>query len=147
LDKAGTVRAGDSNFFYGNGNEDHQLGTGFFVRVHHRIVSAGKRVEVVNDRMSYIVLRGRWCNIIVLNMHAPSEENSDDLKNSFHEELEQVFYHFPKYHMKILLGDFNAKAGKENIFKLTIRNKSLHQDSNDSGDRIVNSATSKNLAF
>jgi len=31
--------------------------------------------------MSYIVLRGRWCNIIVLNVHAPpSEEKSDDSK-------------------------------------------------------------------
>jgi hypothetical protein len=45
------------------------------------------------------------------------------------EELEQVFYHFPKYHMKILLGDFNGKVGRENIFKPTIGNESLHQDS------------------
>ena len=35
--------------------------------------------------------------------------------------------------MKILLGDFNEKLGIENIFKLTIRNESLHQDSNDNG--------------
>jgi len=48
--------------------------------------------------------------------------------------------------MKILLGDFNAKVGTENIFKLTIGNDSLHQDSNDNGVRIVNFATSKNLA-
>jgi hypothetical protein len=41
------------------------------------------------------------------------------------------FYHFPKYYMKVLLGDFNAKFGKENIFKLTIRSGSLHQDKND----------------
>jgi len=55
-------------------------------------------------------------------------------------ELEQVFYHFPKYHMKILL-DFNAKVGRENIFKPTISNESLHLVSNDNGVRIVNFAT------
>jgi hypothetical protein len=67
--------------------------------------------------MSYRVLSGCWCNIIFLNGNAPSEEKSDDSKDSFYEELEQVFYNFPKYHMKILLGDFNAKVGTENFFK------------------------------
>ncbi len=47
--------------------------------------------------------------------------------------------------MKILLGDFNAKVGRENTFTPTIGNESLHQDSNDNGVRIVNFATSKNL--
>jgi len=47
--------------------------------------------------------------------------------------------------MKIPLGDFNAKVGRENIFKSTIGNESLHQDSNDNGVRIVNFATSQNL--
>ena len=88
-DREDTVRAGDYNFFYGKGNENHQLGKGFFV--HHRIVSAVKKAEFVSDRVSYIVLRGRWCNIIFLNVQAPSEEKSDDSKDSFYKELEQVF--------------------------------------------------------
>ena len=58
----------------------------FFVQ--YRIVSAVKTVEFVSDRVSYIVLRGRWCNIKVLNVHAPSEDKSDDSKDSFYEELE-----------------------------------------------------------
>ena len=57
------------------------MGTRVFV--HHRIVSAVKRVEFVSDRVSYIVVRGRWCNIIVLNVHATSEEKSNDSKDSF----------------------------------------------------------------
>ena len=68
------------------------MGTWYFV--HHRIVSAVKRVEFVSDRMSYIVLRVRWCNIIVGNVHAPSEEKSDDPRDRFDEELEQIFHHF-----------------------------------------------------
>jgi hypothetical protein len=47
--------------------------------------------------------------------------------------------------MKILLGDFNAKVGRENILKPTIGNGSLHLDGNDNGVRIINFATSKNL--
>jgi len=69
-------------FFYGKEKENPSVGGRFFF-VHHRIVSAFKRVEFVSDRMSYIVLRGRWFNIIVLNVCAPSEDKSDDSKDSF----------------------------------------------------------------
>jgi hypothetical protein len=57
--------------------------------------------------VSYIVLRVCWCNIIVLYVHAPSEEKSDNSKDSFYEELDQVFHNFPQYLMKIMLGDNN----------------------------------------
>jgi len=69
-----------------------------------------------------------WYNSSILNVHAPIEEKSDDSKDSFCEELEQVFDHFCKYHTKVLLQDFNAKMERENIFKLTIGNEGLHQD-------------------
>jgi hypothetical protein len=71
--------------FYAKGNESHQLGTDF--SVHQRIVLAIKRVEFVSDRMSYIVPRGRCCNIIILNVQASTEEKSDESKDSFYEEL------------------------------------------------------------
>jgi hypothetical protein len=79
-------------------NENHELGIGAFV--HKGIVSAVKRVEFVSDRMSYIILRGRWCHIIVLNVHAPTEDKTDDVKDSFYKQLERVFNKFPKYYMK-----------------------------------------------
>jgi len=80
-DKADTVREGDYIFFYEKGNENYHLWTGKFL--HHRILSSVKRAEIVCDMMCYIVLRGRWFNIIVLNVHTPNEEKSDNAKDNF----------------------------------------------------------------
>jgi hypothetical protein len=44
--------------------------------------------------IGYIIQRGHWCHIIVLNVHAPIEDKIDDVKNSFYEELELVFNKF-----------------------------------------------------
>jgi hypothetical protein len=69
-----------------------------------------------------MTLRGRWCDNIFLNVHAPTEDKSDDTKNSFYKKLECVLEQFPKYYMEILLGHFNAKLGKKYIVKPTVEN-------------------------
>jgi hypothetical protein len=63
-EKGGTEQEEDYAFFYGRGNGDHQLGTGFLV--HKRIISAARTVEFISNAMLYIILRERRCNIIVL---------------------------------------------------------------------------------
>jgi hypothetical protein len=56
----------------------------------------------------------------------PTEDKSDDTRDSFYEELEHVFNQFPKYHMKILLGELSAEVQREDIFIQTDGSKSLH---------------------
>ena len=118
------------------------MGTRYFV--HHRIVSAVTRVEIVSDRISYIVLRDHLCNIIVLNVYSSSEEKCDDSKDSFYEEFEKVCDQISKYSMKIILVDCNAKVGRANIINRIVGNDSLHQDSNDNGVKRVRFAHKKN---
>jgi hypothetical protein len=55
------------------------------------------------------------------------------------------FDEFPRYDTNILLGDFNAKVGREDIFKLTIWNKISHEISNNNGVKVLNFAIPKNL--
>jgi hypothetical protein len=61
--------------------------------------------------MSYITLKVCWCDIIVLNMHAPTEDKDDDIKDRFYGEVEQVYNQFRRYHIKILLRHFNEREG------------------------------------
>ena len=45
-------------------------------------------MEFISDRVSCITLKGRWCDIIVLNVHAPTEDKDDDIKYSFYESYD-----------------------------------------------------------
>jgi hypothetical protein len=89
----GTEPEGEYTFFYRKWNQKNEVGTVSFVC----FISAVKRVKFVSGRMSYIILRGRWCHIIVLNVHAPTGDKTGDWKKSFFEELERVFDKFAKY--------------------------------------------------
>ena len=51
--------------------------------------------------------------------------------------IKACFNHYAKYHTKFLLGNFNAKVGREYIFEPKIGNESLHQDSNNNDVRII----------
>jgi hypothetical protein len=71
-------------FLYGNWNANHHLGPGFFV--HQGITRAVKGLEFISDKMPYITLRGRWCDIVVLNVNTPTEDNKTDIKENLHQE-------------------------------------------------------------
>jgi hypothetical protein len=65
-------------------------------------------------------------------------------KKSFHEEREQVFGQYPEWHMKMLIGDFNAKLErKKDIFKPTNRNKHLQKPSNGKVVKVMTLAATK----
>jgi hypothetical protein len=126
---------GQGLYVYAN----HQLQTGFILR--KGIISAIKRVEFTSDSKS----GGRWRDITVLNVLPPTEVENGDPKDSFYEEPEGVFDQFLRHHVNILLGDFNTKERKEDIFKPATGNESLHKINNDNGVRVVNFATSINV--
>jgi hypothetical protein len=108
--------------------------------LHKRItILAIKRLRFVTDRKSYIILRESWCHIIVLKIHAKTEVRTVDMKDSISEEFVFIFNKCSKFHMKMLLGNFNAKESREDAVKLTIGNENLPKISKDNGVRVVSS--------
>ena len=90
-------------------------------------------------------LKGKFFNYSLINGHTPTEESEDEQKEDFYETLENVYDKCPKNDIKILLGDFNAQVGQEDIYYPTIGRHSKHNVTNDNGKRLILFATSRNM--
>ena len=84
-----------------------------------------------------MVLRGFWCGIIVLIVHAAIENDNVDPTDSYYEKLEQVFDYFAKFGVKILLQKLNAQLGKKDTFKMTNESENLNANSISNDASIV----------
>jgi hypothetical protein len=80
---------------FGKRNENFESDDFFVLK---RFIWLHKMMEFGSDRMSYVILGGRWCDTIVLNVHAPTEDTIDDVKGRFYEKRERVFDKFHIYH-------------------------------------------------
>jgi len=64
------------------------------------------------------------------NIHAPTEEKGEDTKERFYAELQQIQEKVPKHGLLIIIGDYNAKIGRERVYQTAIRNHTLHETAN-----------------
>ncbi|KAL4143877.1 hypothetical protein QTP88_006132 [Uroleucon formosanum] len=83
----------------------------------------------------------------LINCHAPTENKEDQSKEEFYNQIERVYDSILHRTRKIIIGDLNAKIGKEQIFKPTIGEHSLHEISNDNGSKLISFALSKNMTI
>ena len=99
----------------------------------------------ISDRMCYLRIRGRYQHISIINIHAHTEEKEDDTKNEHYELLEEEYSKLPGYDLKIILGDENAKIGREEEYRPAIGSFSKHDVTNDNGKRLIDFARGGNM--
>ncbi|CAG4964057.1 unnamed protein product [Colias eurytheme] len=130
-------------FYSGSNAGRHTYGTGFLVPTN--LLENVIRFEAISDRLCMIRVRGKFFNISIVNAYAPTEDADEDIKDKFYDHLETVYEQLPGYDAKIVVGDFNAKIGREDIFIPTIGKHSKHNTSNDNGVRLISFASSKGM--
>ncbi|ESO05752.1 hypothetical protein HELRODRAFT_77491, partial [Helobdella robusta] len=91
----------------------------------------------VNDRLMYARFKGYPRDIIVIVAYAPATNHSDDEVETFYEQLEQTLKTLPKKNVKIVVGDWNAKIGSDNIGFEEVMGKYGVGDRNDRGERLL----------
>jgi endonuclease/exonuclease/phosphatase family metal-dependent hydrolase len=81
----------------------------------------------------------------MINIHGPTEEKDELTKDYFYQVLEKTYNAAPGNNIKMVLGDFNAKLGREEEYQDVIGKHSLHHVTNDNGKRMTDFAISKNM--
>ena len=83
----------------------------------------------------------------IICVHAKMEEKDEMQKDDFHEDLERIYMKVPKHDTKVMMGDFNAKVGKESGLAPNVGKYSLHEETNNDGWRMIDFAITKNMAI
>lgn len=133
-----------TTFFYYE-SKSHDKGEGF--PVNDNIIFAIKIFVPINDRICYIVAKGKWFDIAFINYYASTVDKDNETKNDFYSRLETVYESIPSNVIKVVLGDFNAKVGREQWFRPVIGNESLDNTSNDNEERLISFTMTRDMTI
>jgi hypothetical protein len=101
--------------------------------------------EPYNDRLCKLRIKGKFNNLSIISAHAPAEEKPDEEIEKFYEYLQTVHNKIPKHDIVIMLGDLNAKIGKEDVYKNVAGKHTLHETRNGNREWICEYAIANGM--
>lgn len=129
--------------FFNSGAEDRMLGTGF-------VISKSLKRSIIDftpisNRICKLRIRSKYRKISIINVHCLTEDKDIEEKEKFYEDIEKIYNDIPRYDVKMVMGDFNAKLGKEEMYKPVIGDYSKHNETNENGKKLIEFATERDL--
>ena len=129
--------------YSGSEEKTGQPGTGFMMNT--AMKECLLEFEPQSNRICKIRLKGKFRNVTVISAHAPMNEKDEQEKESFYENLEDVYNRIPRYDTVIINGDFNAKIGKRDYQQQVAGPHTIHDTSNENGNMLTQFATRNRL--
>lgn len=130
-------------YYSGKNTGNRSFGTGFLVNLKRN--SQILEFKAINERICSLRVKSKFYNIYMICVHAPTEDKEEEEKEHFYHLLEEVYTNAPDHDMKIVIGDLNAKVGRESLYEPTIGKHSLHHHSNNNGCKLIQFAVAKNM--
>jgi hypothetical protein len=140
----GVIKKKDISLYYSGTKEQvGQAGTGFIIM--GRTINSVIGFKAINERLCKIRLKGKYNNVTLVNIYAPTKDKADSEKETFYEQLQLVIDQIPKSDTTVVLGDANAKLGKEDIYKEVSGKRTPHELTNINGEMPLEFAIGNNL--
>lgn len=131
------------DIYYSCHPSKREFGVGFAVRGKTRFCVT--RWTPINERLCILRVKARFYNISIICIHAPTNDTDDEVKDIFYEQLDRAYGSLPAHDMKLVIGDFNAKVGKEHTYAGTIGGHSIHNITTNNGMKMINFAAMRDM--
>jgi exonuclease III len=141
--KSGWFKKGNYAIMHsGNYNNKTVNGTGFLV--HKDVLPSVMGFEPISDRSCKLRIKGKFNNITLINVYAPTEDSEEEEIEEFYSHLSNICDSVSEHDSLILLGDFNARIGKENENTEIAGKHKLHEHTSNNGMKLCQLAQSHN---
>jgi len=132
-----------SLYYSGHSSKTGQAGTGFiFLKKMQNYVIG---FEPYNERLCKLQLKGKYNNNTLINVYAPTEDHTEEIKEQFYDDLQYLLDETSKNDIIIILGDVNAQLGKERLYNEVIGQHTLHEETNINGELLCEFACANNM--
>ena len=145
LAEAASLREKDFTFFWHGKSMDErrEYGVGFAVR--NSLLKMIDPPSNGSERILTIKLNTTTCLVTLISVYAPTLLASSDTKDEFYENLCATLLNVPSKDQVILLGDFNARVGRDHEAWPTCLGKFNVGKVNENGQRLLEFCTRFNL--
>ena len=130
-------------FYSRSDSKTEQTGTGFILLKNKQNYVIG--FELYNECLCKLRIRGKYNNITLIIVCAATEDNTDETKEQFYDNLQYLLDKTPKNDTIIILGDVNAQLEKERLYKEVTGQHTLHEETNRNGELLCEFAYANNI--
>jgi hypothetical protein len=95
--------------------------------------------------MCKVRIKGKFYNTTVINVYAPTENATEEQKEQFYEDLNRCCDQKPKHDALLILGDFNAKIGKEPANQSVAEQHTIREETSENGLTLCQFAEANEL--
>ena len=126
----------------GKGNYSHGVAVIFTKKTAHALIG----YSPVNDRVLKVRIQARPHNFSFIQCYAPTNRASDEEMGNFYNTLQETLDTIPNRDVKVIMGDLNAKVGK-NVFKNDVCGKFGLGDVNERSEDFIKFCSTNNLVI
>ena len=144
------IEAGEGYTFFWKGypeNVRRNHGVGFAVR--NKLLQKIETTPVgISERlMSWRLPLAKGRYVTLISAYAPTLNSEDDIKDTFYRSLDATIRSVPRNDKLILLGDFNARVGEQNLLWPGVLGNHGIGNMNNNGERLLSLCSEHSLVI